>query len=320
MKSKSSPGKNADKTSGVAPGIALEKIVARIQQMMDPKSVVTHNEWLEDRVGNKRQYDVVIRGQFGGRPVVGVMECKDHSRKKGPDVIEAFAKKTENLGANLRLIVSRKGFTGQALKLARHENIGCLSLLPADPNQVGFSIGDMWYGVVKMWTNVRLVVQFAVAPPPVAAFESSYVKWNGKPVINWFLRELFTTYGEETKEGEHSIKLTFDSPRGIEVNGEEHSILSVACIASRVYRKKRKWVNWSGDAFYDWHSGRFTIPPSGTIVGSAIETDLSTWQDYNGEISEPGKGDALGFIRAVLYNTQKWDPSKDDEVPDLGSL
>jgi len=110
-----------------APGVNLERIVARIQQMMDPNSTVTHNEFLDDRVGNKRQYDVVIRGQFGGRPVLGVIECKDHSRKKGPDAVEAFAKKTENLGANLRMIVSKKGFTKQALKLAKHENIGCLS-------------------------------------------------------------------------------------------------------------------------------------------------------------------------------------------------
>src|SRR5262249_34320104 len=103
-----------------APGVTLEKIVARIQQMMDPNSTVTHNESLVDRVGNKRQYDVIIRGQFGGRPVLGIIECKDHSRKKGPDAVEAFAKKTENLRANLRIMVSKKGFTEQALKLAQH--------------------------------------------------------------------------------------------------------------------------------------------------------------------------------------------------------
>jgi hypothetical protein len=93
--------KGRNKKKRDVPGIGLEKIVARIQQMMDPNSTVTHNEVLEDRVGNSRQYDVVIRGRFGGRPVLGVMECKDHSRKKGPDAVEAFAKKSENLGANL---------------------------------------------------------------------------------------------------------------------------------------------------------------------------------------------------------------------------
>jgi hypothetical protein len=171
-----------------APGVSLEKLVVRVQQMMDPNSTVSHNERLEDRIGNTRQYDVVIRGRFGGRPVLGVIECKDHNRKKGPTAVEAFAKKTENLGANLRLMVSKKGFTKQALDLAKHEHIGCLSLLPADPKQAGFSIGDMWYGVIRLWTNPRLVIHFAVPPAPIATFRNETVKWGGKRVINWFAR------------------------------------------------------------------------------------------------------------------------------------
>jgi hypothetical protein len=103
---------------------------------------------LQDRVGNWRQYDVVIRGSFGGRPALGVMECKDHNKKKGPADVEAFAKKTENLGANFRVMVSSKGFTPQAMKLAKHEFIGCLSLIQSDTGEVGFSIGDTWYGVL----------------------------------------------------------------------------------------------------------------------------------------------------------------------------
>ena len=286
---------------------------------MDPKSVVTHNEKLEDRVGNRRQYDVVIRGEFGGRPVLGVIECKDHSRKKGPAAIEAFAKKTENLGANLRLIVSRKGFTDQALKLASHENVGCLSLLPADPKQAGFSIGDMWYGLIKRWVDAKLVVQFESTSLRVAGFDSMSLKYDGKPVLNWFMRELLTTHAEQ-EEGEFALKVTFDSPVTMELNSQEHSVLSVGCIANRVHRKKRKWVSWSGDAFYDWHEGRFTLPPNGTLAGSAVETDLSAWQDYEGEIIGPSANGGSGFIRAVIYNVQKWDPARDAEVPELRKL
>lgn len=65
------------------PGVSLELAVANIQKMMDPNSTVTHDEKLKDRVGNIRQYDVVIRGQFGGRQVLGVIECKDHRRGSG---------------------------------------------------------------------------------------------------------------------------------------------------------------------------------------------------------------------------------------------
>lgn len=315
---KNRPAKNKN-----APGVSLEKVVARIQQMMDPNSTVTHNELLKDRVGNKRQYDVVIRGRFGGRPVLGVIECKDHSRKKGPSTIDAFAKKTENLGANLRIMVSKKGFTKQALNVAKHENIGCLSLLPEDPAQVGFSIGNMYYGIIRMWTNMRLMIRFAVSPIPIKTIDSNNtVKWNGKPVINWFTRELFTTYSEVAEEGEYTLKLDFNEQRNIEVEGKEYPAIGIGCIASRVFRKKRKWVHLSGEAFFDWHSNLLKIPRKGSVVGSAFETDLSTWPDYDGQIPKIGeRADGPGtLIQVVVHMTQKWDNSKNNDTPDLRSL
>jgi hypothetical protein len=307
------------------PGLRLELVVAKIQQMMDLGSVVTHNEKLIDRVENKRQYDVVIRGNFGGRPVLGVIECKDHSRKKGPCAIEAFAKKTENLGANLRLIVSRKGFTKQALNLAKHENIGCLSLLPDNPEQVGFSIGDIWYGVIDLWTNLRLRVHFAAKenPTTLSTFDANTVKWQGKPVINWFTRELYTTYKDEkpAEAGKaFTLGLEFDTPRKIEIESKEYLISAIYCQAEKVQLKKKKWVYWSGDAFYDWHTGQFSIPPKGSIVGSAVESDLREWDDYDGDLPELNKDKCSGFAKAIVYEKQQWDESKNEDTPDLSNL
>ena len=37
-------------------------------------------------------------------------------------------------------------------------------------------------------------------------------------------------------------------------------------------------------------------------------------------LPELGKGDMPGFLQAVIYHVQKWDDSKDDEVPDLLAL
>src|SRR5262245_48931937 len=116
MAKKASRAKKSKKKSGKElPGQSLEKAVARVQQMLDLHSTVTHNEKIVDRVGNERQLDVVIRGYFAAQSLLGVMECKDHNRKKGLDAVEAFAKKTEHLNANFRIMVSRKGFTKQAL-------------------------------------------------------------------------------------------------------------------------------------------------------------------------------------------------------------
>jgi hypothetical protein len=296
-------------------GVSFEKVVARIQQMMDTNSVVTHNENLVDRVGNTRQFDVVIRGQFGGRPVLGVIECKDHSRKKGPDTIEAFAKKSENLGANLRLIVSKKGFTEQALNLAKHEHIGCLSLLPQDPKQLGFSIGNMFYGVIKTWEDLKMELHFAVSPCPFKTFDIDTVKWKDKAVINWFWKELFTTYCDTNEETTHVLELLFDKPQDFEIEGQEFALIGITCYANRIIKKKKQWFSWSGDAFWDWHTNQLSVPIQGKLTGSKVSTDLSTWEDYDGEMLS-----THGIADVILYETQTWDSSKDEEVPDLSYI
>ena len=302
------------------PGIALEKTVARVQQMLDHDSTVTHNEVLTDRIGNRRQCDVVIRGQFGGRPILGIVECKDHSRRKGPDAVEAFSKKAENLGANLKIMVSTRGFTEQALRLAKSEGIACLSPLPSDPEKVGFSIGDTWYGVIKQWKVMRLTLHFAMPTAPISDFDIGSVKFDGKAVINWFVRELFTKYKDESSEGEHTLTVNFDQPQSIQIGDSTWPVAAISCVADRVLRKKKKWVSWSGDALLDWHTGTFQIPPGGVIVGSTIESDISTWSDYDGEIPTLGEQSGGGFLTAILYNVSKWDERKNGEVPDLGSL
>jgi hypothetical protein len=303
-----------------SPGVAFEKIVARIQQMMDPNAVVTHNEFLEDRTGNKRQFDVVIRGQFGGRSVLGVIECKDQRTKTGPDTIEAFAKKAENLGANLRIVVSRSGFTEQALNLAKYENVGCLSLLPDDPGQTGFSIGDMSYGVVRLWEELRLIVHFVENPAPLTSYKADSIKWVGKPVGKWFMKELFTIHNDVTKEGLFTFEVMFKEQRQLEIDGKFYAAKGITCSAQRICRNKRKWMSWSGDAFYDWHSNSISIPNKGVIVGSGVETDLSTWPDFAGIVPDPQKDPYNGFIRIIVYNTQKWREEDDKDVPDLKNL
>ncbi len=319
-KAKTKVKKSATKSSPIKerPGTSLEKTVARIQQMMDPRSTVSHDEWLVDRVGNRRQYDVVIRGRFAGRKILGIIECKDHSRKKGPAAIEAFAKKAENLNANFKVVVSKKGFTDQALKLAKHEGIGCLSLLPDDPKQVGFGIGDMWYAKLYKWRAIRLTVLFVRKNVTIGSVPPASVKWKGQPVIEWFIKELMTTGSQETREGNHTITLEFDRVRRIEVNGKKYNVRGLICTANRVCYKKKRWVTWSGDAFYDWHAGNFTIPPKGMIVSSSIDTHLEKWDDFDGDIPEKRKGAPAGFLRAVLYGFQKQDDSR--RVVDLTKL
>jgi hypothetical protein len=74
--------------------------------------------------------------------------------------------------------------------------------------------------------------------------------------------------------------------------------------------------------FYDWHNGKITIPGGGQVVGSAVETDISLWDDYDGPVPEADTDTThpTGFIRVIMYKVQKWDDAQNDEVPDLATL
>jgi hypothetical protein len=152
-------------------------------------------------------------------------------------------------------------------------------------------------------------------------FNANTVKFQGKAVKNWFLKELFTTYSDEKKEGTHTCDLKFEEPRNIEVEGKEYPLIGITFSADREYKKKKKWVYWSGDALFDWNENKFTIPPNGQVVGSAVETDLNKWDDFNGELPKLGEKSSPGeLMKVILYSHQKWDKSEDNNVPDLLSL
>lgn len=301
------------------PGVSLEQAVARIQRLMSPDATVTHNETIEDRFGNWRQFDVVIRGQFGGHPALGVIECKDHNRKKGPDAVEAFAKKAENVGANLKVMVSRLGFTEQALNLAKKEFIGCLSLMPNDPMQVGWSIGSFWYGTIRLWTDVRLHVYFACETPPITDFAGDSVLWQGLPVSRWFLRHWFSVPEDGLKPNDtYKFGLRFDQVRMLTLNGSEYPVKGLLSEARWTIAKKRQWVSWVGDAFYDWHKEALAVPANTSIHSLAVATDLATWDDFDGEIPTMEALAKQQWMTGVLSNKQQF-PS-DLPVPELMDL
>jgi hypothetical protein len=271
------------------PGVSLEKAVASVQQMMDPNTTVCHNQKLEDRFGILRQFDVVIRGSFAGRPALGVIECRDHKKKRGLADVEAFSKKCDNVLANLRLMVSRTGFTKSALELALKEGIGCLSLVPKDHDQVGWSIGSYAYGKLGRWVEPLLGLGFAVSPSPLpeevaARLSTQSVLWQGLPVVHWFLREMFANHGLEKQPGTYLFRANFGQVRMLTVAGKEYAVKEVSCKARWEVKKKRIWMKWSGDAIYDWHKNRIDVPANVEMIGGPIEPDPRLWEDYDGEI------------------------------------
>jgi hypothetical protein len=310
--------KSTKKRMRPLPGIELEQVVLHLQRLMGPDASAEHNQKIIDRLGNERQIDVLIRGKFGGWLMMGVIECKDQSRKKGLDDMEAFAKKTEHLGAGLRLMVSKKGFTKTALKLAKHEHIHCLSLLQHDSHTFGIEIGEWWYGVISRWTDFRLDVTWADRAQKPELLAADEVLWQGKPVVNWFTREFIVTYRDRTQDGHLTIDVPFDQVTNLEIQGQHYPVIALSCSAKGLFIKKRRWVTYSGQAFFDWHTGKVTIPPEVEVYMRPMVEDVVLWDDYTGEIPAIEDATNTRLVRGVMVLTQ-FMPA-DRPIPDLEQL
>ena len=292
------------------PGISLEKAVAPVQQMMDKDSVVTHNETLADRLGNKRQFDVVIRGTFAGKDMLGVIECKDHKHRKGPADVEAFAKKSEHLGANLRMMVSRKGFTKQALVLANHEFISCYSLISNEFHN-GLNFGQFFYGIIGRWENVGIRYGFTTATP--LGFGNGDILWKKMAVCFWFLTELFDKHSANDP-GTYRFSVRFPQTLVVECLGVECGLKEMVYVGALTHTKKRLWIAWQGEAVFDWAKGHLCVPPDASLY-AAIAVNMNTWEDYEGEIpNSPEKGGLLIVGRGSQHLPEG------TPIPDLSSV
>lgn len=253
--------------------------------MLDPNSVVKHNERIKDRVGNARQFDVVIRGKLGGYGVLGVMECKDHNRRKGPDSVEAFAKKAEQVGANIRVIVSRNGFTKSALRLAKAENILMLSLLPKDPSTKNPRIFIFWYGRRHIWGEMKLTMEFA-GNGPSSPYSCQDLLHEGLPLGDYFRKEL--TKHQNVSNGTIEMHVTFAKPLPVAVHGSVFHILVARFQATRTSQNKRGTLPLTGDGFFDWQNNTAIIPPSAPISVHGFHPDMADWEDYHDELPPIG--------------------------------
>lgn len=265
------------------PGIPLELSVVRIQQMLDPDSKITHNETLPDRLGNQRQFDVVVRGTFAGQAVLGVLECRDHGRKMNPDAVEGFAKKCENLGADLKFMVSRLGFTKQALRVAKHENIRCLSLLPGDYNQTGLTLKVTCYATIWSWDDIT--VSLVPDRPEIAGINANDVFLGDKTVLELFDNDLEQNYRNFTTLGPLRRIVEFGSP--LTLNIKEQCVVATALRfkATRIHSFKRKEIQYFGDGVYDWQNAKWTIPDRGSVFTEVFNADFSGWDDFPGPIA-----------------------------------
>jgi hypothetical protein len=109
--------------------------------------------------------------------------------------------------------------------------------------------------------------------------------------------------------------VTFRQAIQVEVHGFQHNLKGLLWQGTLSHAKKmRIFVNWIGDAFFEWEHQRLNIPANTPVMGSAIPMDASLWEDFDGEIPKPeGKS-----VLLIANWGQRF--SEGTLIPDLSSL
>ena len=294
------------------PGIEFEKIVAALQAQLDPAATVSHNEVLKDRLHQPRQFDVVIRGKFAGQEMLGIFECKDLKRKVGTPEVDAFVTKANDVNANFKVLISRRGFTGTALKKCQHYGIQPLSLIASDLANRTFAIGTWWYAEICRWNQIKVTLHHAVEPSGSVDFRAEELTINGKRVLDWFTNYLLDHDGEIQGQGwVVDLAAVFDEPQVVaKIDGTSYVCSAISFSAERVCEQLEHFVGISGAGFYNWQTKQATFPPNTQIVSDAVPVDFSQWSPRTQRASPSG------FIEVTLTANQ----ANFERVQDVPSL
>lgn len=107
-------------------GEAFERLAVAVQQRLDPGSKAKWQVRIEGR-----KVDGVITGSLGSSDVLVVIECRDYSSRLGIEHIDAWESVCHEVKANKGIMVTRVGYTVDALKKASRVGIDTCVLRPA---------------------------------------------------------------------------------------------------------------------------------------------------------------------------------------------
>lgn len=113
----------------------LEKLVAKIQQDLAPRSKVSHNVRLTGMSGAQRQIDVLVEDKVGQYDIRIVLDCKDYKVPVDIKDVEECSGLFDDVSAQRGVIVCPAGFTKNAMARAQQLQIDLYSPVDTDPHK-----------------------------------------------------------------------------------------------------------------------------------------------------------------------------------------
>jgi len=187
------PARKTPKRSGSRrAGTPYEQAVGELFRQFFPASSINIGVWVKGPDG-RRELDVDIIENVGGRSVRSVVECKDFN----PDItgpvgigyIDALDSKRRDLGLAFAFVCSNAGFTADAIRKAKRVNIGLLSATRKNDQRIRFGVVDEIYMRHIRLTEapkLRLWPANGEELPRKEVLESGEALFEGRPIGPWF--------------------------------------------------------------------------------------------------------------------------------------
>jgi hypothetical protein len=145
----------------------FQKLVFLVKKHAANGATVTESKLLRDGItGAEREVDVCIESVVAGHQVTVSLECRDRGRKADVQWVEEMKAKHERLPTNALVLVSKLGFTREAMLVAKSYGIEVISLHAIDANvaeRLFGNTGSLWSKVFTL-TPTKVVIR--VAPTP----------------------------------------------------------------------------------------------------------------------------------------------------------
>lgn len=124
--------------SSRAKGKLFEDLVRQVEEVLAPAgATITAPDYIPDvDTGRLREVDISIRAQIGSVPILILVECRDRGRKQDVTWVEDAASKRQSVRADKVVLVSRSGFSPEAVQKARARGVELRELEEATDSEV----------------------------------------------------------------------------------------------------------------------------------------------------------------------------------------
>lgn len=195
----------------------FQKLVFLLKKQLADRASVTESKMLKDLVtGREREVDVCIETEVTSHPLVVSIECTDRTRVASVKWVEEMKAKHEHLATNALVLISRKGFSAEAIRKAKAFNIQTLTFdetTEEDIDRIFGNLDSLWSKVfnlsptkVKVRVAVvgKLPVENVIVKPDhnIHTADGTFIATFGNLVKDWLqsgeIREEFAKKGEES--------------------------------------------------------------------------------------------------------------------------